>query len=233
MSESIPARDKFIGRNIGHYRVEAELGEGRWGKAYWATQAVMDRAVVLKILSPELALLPGKVDHFREELRRAARPVHPNIVTIYEAGYADGVHYCAEELLDGPSLDRFLREGAVVNERRLLQTVAGLARALDYLWRHNLKHPPPTAQGIRTSSDGKAKLVNIVPAVAPASASPKDDITALGTVVGALANATAPVSRPVAELVERMVGAPGRKQFASLMELAGAADALEQKLERR
>jgi serine/threonine-protein kinase len=221
------------GRNIGLYRIEAEIGEGRWGKVYRATQAVMNRAVALKVLSSELAELPGKVEHFREELRRAARPVHPNIVTIYEAGYADGAHYCAEELLDGPPLEQFLRRGAAVDESRLLQTVAGISRALDYLWRRGLKHPRPAANNIRTNAAGKVKLVNIVPAAVPASESPAEDIAALGAVVGAIANATAPVSRAAAELVERMVGAPGRKQFASLTELADAAEALERSLERR
>ncbi len=52
----------------------------------------------------------------------------------------------------------------------------------------------------------------------------------LGVMIATLANDIAPVSKPISEFVEKMVGTGGRKQFASPTEVADAAEALDRKL---
>ena len=51
--------DPLIGKTLGAYRVDAELGQSRWGKVYRAWQEAVHRPVALKVLSPEIAALPG------------------------------------------------------------------------------------------------------------------------------------------------------------------------------
>jgi hypothetical protein len=231
VNESSPPHDPLVGTTVGVYRVDEAVGSSRWGRIYRAWQSSVHRPVTLKVLAPEIAALPGKVDHFLEDSRAVAALSHPHIVAIYEAGHANGVHYCAREFMDGPPLAGFLREGMGVNEHRALQTIAGVARALHYLWRRQFPHQPPEAKDILTShTDGVAKLVNIAPEDAPPSQSERDDILALGLVVGGVVNEIGEVSKPVAELVERMVGAHDRKPFGSLAELADAAEHLDRQL---
>src|SRR5439155_25558104 len=122
-----------IGKTLGAYRVDAELGQSRWGKVYRAWQEAVHRPVALKVLSPDIAALPGKVDHFRDEARTEAQWNHENLIAVYEAGYAAGVHFRAMELIDGPPLAQFLRKGDAVDEHRLLRTIVAVARGLEFL----------------------------------------------------------------------------------------------------
>lgn len=212
--------------NIGDYEIGAPIGESRWGPVYRAAQRSVRRTVALKTVSPEIAALPGRTDHFLEEMRAAARIVHAHIVTIFEAG----PRYCAMELMDGPPLLDFLRKDNAVDEHRLLQTIVGVARAFEFLWQRNLAHQPPEAHNILTDTQGHVKLINILPLDNPATAAPRDDILALGLILAGIANDISPVSKPVGELVERMVGAADRKPFDSLAELADAAAMVDRQL---
>jgi len=237
MTEPTAQPDPLTGRVLGAYRVEDPISQSRWGRIYRAWQTTVHRPVALKVLAPEIAAQPGHVDQFHEQTRAAAALVHPYIVTLYEAGHADGIHFSAHELMDGLPLAAFLRKdagpaqsGASVDEHRLLVTIAGVARALHFLWQRNFPHQPPQIRNMLTNSLGEVKLTNIEPEDAAPSNSAQDDILALGLIVGALANEIAPVTKPVAELVERMVGAHDRKPFASLVELAEAAEQLDHTL---
>jgi formylglycine-generating enzyme required for sulfatase activity len=186
--------------------------------------------VTLKVMSAAIANLPGKADHFREFSQTAARIVHPNIAGIYEAGFADGCHFCAMEYMDGPSLPEFLRQGNDVNEHHLLVTIIGIARAMEFLWQRRIPHQPPITTNVLTNQAGEVKLINIEPLDAKASATQQEDITAIGLIVATTANSIGPVSRTVSELVERMLGVAGRKPLATVKELADAAQALDQQL---
>lgn len=230
MIEPAAQGDPLIGQTLGAYRVEEEVGRSRWGRIYRAWQSNVHRYVALKILAPEIAAMPGKLEHFMEESRTAASLVHPHIVAVYEAGHTDTGHFCAREFMDGPPLTEFLRKGNGVDEHRLLLTIAGIARALNYLWQRNFPHQPPQDDNVLTNTDGAVKLINIEIEDSPPSASPQDDMLALGLLVGHLANEIALVSKPVAEFVERMVGAHDRKPFASLVELAETAEHLDHQL---
>jgi serine/threonine protein kinase len=226
----VSERDPLIGTTVGSYEIREKIGMSRWGSVYKAFQHSMQRMVALKILSPEVAALPGKTDQFREDARAEVRILHPHIVAIYEAGYADGLHFWASEYMDGPPLVQFLRINGGVDEHRLLQTILGATRALKFLWNRQIPHQPPTSTNILTEDGGTAKLINILPADAPAAAAPQDDILALGVILGNIVNEIGPVSRPVGELVERMVGADARKPFATLGELTEAAEELDVQL---
>ena len=222
--------DPLIGKTLGAYRVDAELGQSRWGKVYRAWQEAVHRPVALKVLSPDIAALPGKVDHFRDEARTEAQWNHENLIAVYEAGYAAGVHFRAMELIDGPPLAQFLRQGDAVDEHRLLRTIVAVARGLEFLWQRKILHQPPDAKNILTDHSGAVKLINIEPEDAPPSHTQPEDILALGVILAHLANEISPVSKPVGELVERMLSGPGRQPFATLHELAEAASALDHEL---
>ena len=222
--------DPLLGKIIGAYRIDWELSPSRWGKVYRAWQNATHRAVALKVMSPEIAALPGKIDQFRDRARGGAQLSHGNLVAIYEAGYVQGVHFCAMELMDGPPLEQFLRKSGKVDEHHLLLAIVSVARALDYLWQRQFPHQPPQAGNVLTARSGTVKLINFEPDAAPPSQTQRDDIVALGLLLGQLANDISPVSKPVGELVERMVGATGRKPLATLGELAEVASALDHEL---
>jgi predicted Ser/Thr protein kinase len=222
--------DSLVGKTLGTFEIEAEIARSRWGTVYRAAQRSVHRTVALKTVSAEMAAIPGRTDHFLEEMRAAARIAHAHIATIFEAGIAAGIHYCAMEYVDGPPLADFLRKGNRVDEQHLLQTIVAAARALDFLWQRNIPHQPVETKNILIDNIGTVKLINVLPLDNAPTQSPAEDILALGLILAQAANDISPVSKPVSALVERMVGAGAAGPFDSLGELAQAAADLEHEL---
>jgi serine/threonine protein kinase len=230
VTEPTPTPDPMIGRTVRAYEIQEQIGISRWGKVYCAIQKSTNRIVAVRILSPELATMPGKSDHFLEESRNDAALVHPHLVAVYEAGQADGVFFCAMEYMGGPPLPQFLRKDGGVDEHRLLLAVTGVARALDFLWQRQIPHQPPQHKNVLTNADGTVKLINVEPVEMQPSQSPRDDVLNLAVMIATLANDIAPVSKSISEFVENMLGTEGHKQFVSPTEVADAAEALDRKL---
>ena len=212
--------DNLIGQTLGTYRIEAQIGSGRWGAIYRATQQSMNRIVALQTMT-------GDGARFQEEMQAAAQISHSNIVTMYEAGSAAGIHFCAMELLDGPPVAEFLMAGDKLDKHRLLQTLAGVTRALNYLWQKNIPHAPIELANLRIDAAGIVKLADFLPFDCPAVVAPRDDIQALGALLSKFGPVT---NKPVSDLLERMVGQGGHKPFAALGDLTQATESLDRQL---
>ena len=96
------------GRQIGGYRLLRRLGQGAMAEVYLAEQVSLGRQVAFKVLRPNLASDATYVQRFHQEARAAAQLVHANIVQIYEVGTVDGVHFIAQEYVQGPNLAEML-----------------------------------------------------------------------------------------------------------------------------
>jgi serine/threonine protein kinase len=103
----------LIGRQIGSYIVERELGAGGTGTVYLCSHTMIDRKVAVKVLHDDLAYQPDQVARFFQEAKAAADIGHPNIVVIIDFGelkVENGTRsYLMMECLDGASLDKMLR----------------------------------------------------------------------------------------------------------------------------
>jgi predicted ATPase len=85
------------------YRLESEIGQGGMGTIYRAHDELLDRAVAVKVLG-ESGLGAEGQGRLLREARAAAQLNHPNIVSVYDAGEADGKPYIVMELVEGESL---------------------------------------------------------------------------------------------------------------------------------
>jgi serine/threonine protein kinase len=94
---------------LGPYRVVKELGRGGMGTVYEALDTRLERALALKVMSPEFAAESEARERFLREARATAKVVHDNVVTVYEADERDGVPYIAMQLLQGMPLDQYLK----------------------------------------------------------------------------------------------------------------------------
>src|ERR1700716_1409852 len=97
-------------QRLGDFEIVRELGRGGMGVVYEARQVSLNRRVALKVLAGGLGLTPNAVQRFRREAEAAAKLHHTNIVPVYATGEEDGTHFYAMELIDGPSLDRVIRQ---------------------------------------------------------------------------------------------------------------------------
>ncbi len=125
---------------IGRYRIEGVLGEGAMSIVYAGFDPSINRHLAIKCLRDEVARDDAYRRRFLTEARAAGTLNHPNIVTIYDVGEADGRPYIAMERLRGDTLaDRVVNEGfpsvAVV-----IDLVGQIAAALDFAHRHGVIH---------------------------------------------------------------------------------------------
>ena len=98
------------GAILGRYVILDVLGEGGMGVVYAAFDPQLDRRVALKLLRPELAAGAGAAARLLREGRAIAKLAHPNVVTVFDVGEYEGGVFVAMELVDGRSLDAWIRE---------------------------------------------------------------------------------------------------------------------------
>jgi len=92
------------------YRVEREIGRGGMATVYLAHDAQLNRAVALKLLSPDVGAALGN-ERFHREIQLSAQLRHPHIVPVLDGGVAEGLCWYAMPFVEGESLrDRLLRE---------------------------------------------------------------------------------------------------------------------------
>src|SRR2546423_8476956 len=119
-------------RRVGKCELHEPIGEGAMGAVWRAYDSVIRRYVALKLLSRA-----GRTADARERLLREARAAgalqHPNIVTIYDLGEADGQLFIAMELIDGRDLSTLIAlSGPLALERKLdlvIDVLQGLSDA--------------------------------------------------------------------------------------------------------
>src|ERR1051326_1561381 len=92
----------------GRYRILRKLGSGGMADVYLAEDQELGRRVALKILNERHAIDDSFVERFRREAKNAASLSHPNIVSIYDRGEAEGTYYIAMEYLDGRSVKELI-----------------------------------------------------------------------------------------------------------------------------
>jgi serine/threonine protein kinase len=98
------------GFNVGQYRILDQLGRGGMGRVFKAVHQTMNRIVALKVVASSLVKNERAQQMFMREVRAAARLMHPNIVTAYDANQIGDRHYMVMEFVDGPNLEHLVRE---------------------------------------------------------------------------------------------------------------------------
>src|SRR5262245_24999457 len=140
---SLPDSYRLIGVTLdGKYQVDALVGIGGFGAVYSAYHLGLDRQVAFKILQPNVALQsPEAVNLFESEAKTAARLLHENIVTIYDAGRTlDGISYIAMEWLEGRPLDEELAMRGRLSFERAAEILCQVAPALAFAHSNRIVH---------------------------------------------------------------------------------------------
>lgn len=144
------------------YSMQSRLGQGAMGAVYQAWDKRLERAVALKVLSLNLAEQERAIyaHKLEQEARAAARLNHPNIITIYEIGAANGLPFIAMELIDGPSLRELLDKGRQFSPDRIAKIMRQLLKGLAYAHGMGLVHRDIKPANIMFNSNGVLKLTD-------------------------------------------------------------------------
>lgn len=191
----------MIGQALGHYRIEAKLGEGGMGVVYRAFDSHLERPVAIKVLRTDANTSPERRRRFQQEAKAASALNHPNIVHIYDIGSSGGTDYIAMEFVDGKTLDRMIGKSGLALKDTLkyaTQVADALARAHSAGIVHRDLKPANIIVGeggrVKLLDFGLAKLTAMnVPAdfdseAGTATMTAREDVqTEEGTIVGTVA----------------------------------------------
>ncbi len=121
------------------YTLDRELGGGGMSRVFTAIDTRLQRPVVVKVLSTELAA-GVSVDRFEREIRIAASLQQANIVPLLSAGETDGIPYYMMPFVEGESLRARLGTGAAVPIADCIGILRDVARALSYAHARGVVH---------------------------------------------------------------------------------------------
>jgi serine/threonine-protein kinase len=137
-------RPASLGRKLGRYELERELGKGAMGVVYLGRDPNINRVVAIKAIPladefDEHDLEEARARFFREA-EMAGRLNHPAIVTVYDAGEDHGLAYIAMEYLRGQHLSLHTDSAKLLPPKTVMTLVARTAEALHYAHRQNVVH---------------------------------------------------------------------------------------------
>ncbi len=143
---------------VGQYKIEKLLGAGGMGEVYLAIDK-MGRRVALKLLARRLIKDQQHVSRFLQEARTVLALNHPNIVTVYDIGEADGTYYIASELIEGETLGRTL-ETSELKLSEVLEISIQVAAALAAAHEKGIVHRDIKPDNVMVRGDGYVKVLD-------------------------------------------------------------------------
>src|SRR5207244_4702226 len=163
----------------GRYRIVRKLGTGGMANVYLAEDEVLGRRVAIKILNDRHAGDDQFVERFRSEAKNAASLSHPNIVSIYDRGEAEGTYYIAMEYLDGRSLKELMVARGPAPIHLAVDYARQILAAIRFAHRHGIVHRDIKPHNVMADADGRLKVTDF--GIARAGAS---QMTEAGSIIG-------------------------------------------------
>jgi serine/threonine protein kinase len=148
-------------KQLGRYRLVAELGRGAMGVVYRAEDPLLNRTVAIKsiILMDDPAVRAEYEARFFQEAKAAGGLNHPNLITIHDVGREGDIAYMAMELLEGTELRELMIRGRLPLPFGL-EVVAQVADGLAYAHEHGVVHRDIKPGNIMIMRDRRAKIMD-------------------------------------------------------------------------
>jgi serine/threonine protein kinase len=162
------------------FEVLEEIGRGGMSVVYKAIQKNLNRTVALKVLPRQFTNDDEFLSRFHREAQAAASLNHPNVVTIFDEGSENGLHYISMEFVEGESLDDILQRSGPLSVVDVQDWIIPLAQGLGYAHEQGVVHRDIKSSNILVDNNGRTVLTDF----GIARASTSTQLTHSGTVLG-------------------------------------------------
>ncbi len=142
------------------YELKEKIGAGGMADVYKAVDMRLNRPVAIKILKSEYSDDKNFITRFKNEAKSAAGLSHPNIVSVYDVGDNNGLHYIVMELVEGITLKKFIEKKGRLEVREAVGISIQIAQGMEAAHEHGIIHRDIKPQNIMISRDGKVKVAD-------------------------------------------------------------------------
>ena len=161
------------------YRLERKLGSGGMADVWLAEDQELGRRVAVKILHERYANDEQFVERFRREATHAAGLSHPNIVSIYDRGVAEGSYFIVMEYIEGRTLKELIVTRGPCPVPVAISYTRQILAALRYAHKNGIIHRDIKPHNVLVDREGRLKVADF--GIARAGAS---EMTEAGSIVG-------------------------------------------------
>jgi serine/threonine protein kinase/Tfp pilus assembly protein PilF len=149
----------MVGKTLGHYRIEEQIGAGGMGVVYRARDVRLDRDVALKILPRDLLGAQNSGEQLRKEALALSRLNHPNIAHVYDFDVEEGVAFLIMEFVKGETLARRIADG-LISEEAAVHMGVQVASALEDAAEVGIVHRDIKPSNIMLTAKGAVKVLD-------------------------------------------------------------------------
>lgn len=171
------------GQMLGNrYLLLEKIGGGGMAVVYKAKCTLLNRFVAIKILRSEFTNDEEFVKRFKVEAQSVASLSHPNVVSIYDVGYQDDIHYIVMEYVDGMTLKEYITKHGDLNWQDAIKITIQICSAIEHAHKNNIVHRDIKPHNILLTKEGIAKVTDFGIARAATSST----ITMVGSTIGSV-----------------------------------------------
>lgn len=151
----------MLGRKLGNrYLILEEIGGGGMAIVYKAKCTLLNRLVAVKVLRPEFSNDDEFVLRFKREAQAAASLSHPNIVSIYDVGKEDGIHYIVMEYVEGKTLKQIIKEEGSLPAPLVLEVARQICDAIECAHKNKIIHRDIKPHNVIITPEGRVKVTD-------------------------------------------------------------------------
>lgn len=173
----------MIGHELaGRYKIIERIGGGGMALVYKAQDILLNRNVAIKVLRQQFVHDEEFIRRFRREAQSAASLSHSNVVSIYDVGQEEDVHYIVMEYIDGQNLNEIIKERAPLQVEEAVRIATQICDALGHAHHNQIIHRDIKPHNILIGRNGRIKVTDFGIARAVTSTT----ITQTGSVVGSV-----------------------------------------------
>lgn len=173
----------MIGHELGgRYEIIERIGGGGMALVYKAHDILLGRNVAIKVLRQQFVHDEEFIRRFRREAQSAASLSHPNVVSIYDVGQEDEIHYIVMEYIEGYNLNEIIKERAPLQVEEAVRIASQICDALDHAHHNQIIHRDIKPHNILIGRNGRVKVTDFGIARAVTSTT----ITQTGSVIGSV-----------------------------------------------
>jgi serine/threonine protein kinase len=171
------------GRQLGgRYEIQERIGGGGMAIVYRAMDMLLHRHVAVKVLRPQYVHDEEFIERFRREAQAAASLSHSNIVSIYDVGHEEEIHYIVMECIEGTTLNDLIKTKSTLQVEEAIRISGQICEALEHAHLNQIIHRDIKPHNILIGRNGRVKVTDFGIARAVTSST----ITQTGSVMGSV-----------------------------------------------